>query len=268
MYIIVLHPMRIISGKSLLFLIAVTHLSSFASAAILLDLDFDHNKGTWGRTTDQYGTTVLSTDNVDSNNHFNLGTTNIYARWVDASNNQPRSASAAFAPGEGLSLKLTTDLWIQSNSGPYKALLGFFSGSTLTTHPTDNQRVAGANLQNLTVQTHYQISLYYNGATETLSFYNPVTGLTQSLEQYQSAAFAYEVQTDSWLDISMNSSNSQGPIERIGLYNNAGYGAQSNIFFDNLKVISVPEPSSWALYTAASGVLIVLTRRRLRRAQR
>lgn len=258
------HCMQIKSRRTLL-LAGTMLLPFFTSAAILLDLDFDHNAGTWGRTTDSYGTTVLETDVEDSNNYFGLGVTNLHARWADASGLNPRSASTAFAPASGLSLKLTVDLQVQSYNAPYKALIGFFSGSDLTTHPTDNLRVAGANLQNLATQRLYQLALYYNGAAETLTVYNPTTGLAQSLEQYQSAAFAYDEAADVWHDISMNSSHSTGAIERIGLYNNAGRDARSNIIFDNLKVVAVPELANSVAYITAASALLLLVRSRTKR---
>ena len=114
----------------------------------------------------------------------------------------------------------------------------------------------------------FTVSILYNRSGATQDFYNPGTGLMDSVADENLRVFRYNPDTDTYLEIGATVFGNGGTATRMWFRNDDGAGNTNNLLIDDLRwdntqlIVNgvVPEPATFALLTGGS--LMMMRRRR------
>jgi len=240
-------------------------LSSSCFAATAINYDFNSDATNGSNPTDWLDnfnstTTVLDVI-VDTNDFFGQGTSNRVARYTGNSTSDNGLGYINFTPATGDFFTITFDYYMPTNS--------LFTNNVDTAIGNDDfknspRRYAGHSGP-VTLDSLVTASILVNESGTARNYFNPVTGLTESLASGASVSFDFDHGT-STVSNRTNASISlaYGDVDKFGFKTSSAETAQ--FYFDDVVLpdndlfAAVPEPSAALL--GGLGTLLLLRRRR------
>lgn len=236
-----------------------------ANAATVINYDFNSDATNGSNPTgwlDNFNSTTTTLDVIeDSNDFFGQGTSNRVARYTSTATGDNGLGYINFTPTVGDFFTITFDYYMPANAGFTNGVDTALGNSDLN----NSTRRYAMHSGPVSLDALVSASILVNESGVAKDYFNPVTGLTESLASGASVSFDYNHGTSTV----SNRTNSgiaiaYGVVDKFGFKTSTAETAQfyfdDVVLHDNELFAAVPE-SSAALFVGLSALLLLRRRR-------